>query len=99
MNIDMDSLHADATVLGFHLAAIAGDDTEVEHLLFQALAADEERFGMLSAATLRHVIDNVVAPLLDVTDELQKAGYLSQNMRAGLANARANAERVRGGGR
>lgn len=95
----LESIQEQATILGFRLATVAGDATETEHVLFQAVSADEEHFGLLAAATLRHVIDNVLAPLLDVADELHAAGHLSHSMRGGLADALANAEATLGGDR
>ena len=95
---ELDAVQAEATILGFRLAVVAGDNVETEHVLFRALNANEERFGYLAAATLRHVIDNVLAPLLDVTSELHRAGALSHDLRQGLADALANAEKTLGGG-
>lgn len=96
--VDTDELERAATLLGFRLAVVAGDDLETERMTTQALEVwGADAFGFLAAATLRHVVDNVLAPVLDVCDELHKAGALSADLRDGLADALANAEATLGG--
>lgn len=97
--LDLSRFEGDATLLAFRLAVASDDASAVSDVLSDALESQGvETFGHLAAAALRVLTENVVAPLLEVTDALGDAGYLKADVRAGLEDALANAEAALGGG-
>lgn len=89
---DLDQIQTAATILGFDLAAASDCPADVDRLLEAALAEHGPKgIGYVLGAALRHVVVNVLAPVLEVTDELHKVGALSHDLRDGLADAAFNA--------
>lgn len=67
--IDMDAIQARATLLGFDLSVACDDATELDRISAEALAEVGPReFGYVAAAALRHVIENVVDPLMAIAN-------------------------------
>ena len=90
--VDVDQIQAAATTLGFDLAAAAHDPEQVEQVLAAVLTKHgDNAFGYITASALRHVVANILNPVLEVTDELHKYGHLAHDLRAGLADAARNA--------
>lgn len=96
--IDLDALQAAATVLGFKLAVNAGDEPATDLVTGEALQTwGADGFGYVAAAALRHVISNIVSPLLDITAEMYARGLVDVDVRDGLRDAMRNAEQMLGG--
>lgn len=90
--VDVDQIQAQATRLAYDMAVACSDPTHLEQVTTAHLAeAGAEAFGYVAAAALRILAEHVLDPVLQVTGELHRAGYLSQDLRAGLVDAAANA--------
>lgn len=96
-SVDLDRLDADATLLAYRLAVACDSSEAITDVLTHALDEHGPIFGQVAAAALRNVVEGVLAPVLEVTDRLADAGYLRADLRAGLADALANAEATLGG--
>lgn len=96
--IDLDQIDAAATLLGYRLAVACDSPEAIGDVLTAALEDNGPVFGQVAAGALRMVVENILAPVLEVTDKLADAGYLLSDLRAGLADACANAEATLGGG-
>ena len=94
--VELADLQSDATRLMYEMAAAAGNDAELDRIGFEWSARlDPDAMGYVSAGALSLMTRNILAPLLDVLDEVMpKAGF-----RAKLAESRDHAERTLGGGR
>lgn len=89
--VDVDMIQARATVLGFELATFNDDPPQMARVLAEELAeVGPQAFGCIAAAALRHVVENVVGPLMSVADE---AG-VGDSVHAGLVAAAENARGV-----
>lgn len=89
--IDIDLIQARATRLGFEMATFHDDPTELDRVSAEALAeVGAQAFGYVTAAALRHVVENIVGPLMAIADE---AG-VGDAVHAGLAAAARNAGEV-----
>ncbi|MFI9537472.1 hypothetical protein ACIG56_30045 [Nocardia fusca] len=94
--VELADLQANATRLMYEMAAVAGNDAELDRIGMEWTArTDPDDFGYTTAAALSLMTRHILAPLLDVLDEVMpKAGF-----RAKLAESRDEAERNLGGGR
>lgn len=91
-HVDIDRLQSDATLLMYEMAATAGNDDATDAVAIRwTTRCDPDYFGYLTAAALSLMTRNILAPILDVTDEL------GVNLRAGLRNASNDAHRDLGG--
>ncbi|RZU31164.1 hypothetical protein [Blastococcus saxobsidens] len=89
--VDIDVIQARATVLGFELATFHDDPPEIDRVMAEALTElGPEAFGYVAAAALRHVVENVVNPLMDVAD----AAGVGDSVHAGLVAAARHAREV-----
>ncbi|WP_454194325.1 hypothetical protein [Nocardia sp. Marseille-Q1738] len=92
--VDLAEMQANATRLMYQLAAAAGDDAEVDRISTEwAARLDPDDFGYVCAGALSLLTRCVLAPLLEVLDEvLPRTGF-----RAKLAKSRDHAEQTLGG--
>lgn len=87
--VDIDVIQARGTVLGFELATFNDDPPEVDRVLAEALAELGPRaFGCIAAAALRHVVENVVGPLMLIADGVGVGDTVHQGLAAAARNAR-----------
>ncbi|QOR69135.1 hypothetical protein IM660_10350 [Ruania alkalisoli] len=95
--VDMDQIQSQAVRFAYDMAAACGDRAELERVSEQHLAeAGTGAFGYVAAAALRNMTEQVLDPVLDVTDRLHETGHLAHDLRAGLAEAAANARKELG---
>lgn len=93
--IDVDKMQSDSTRLMYEMAASAGDDAATDAIgIAWAAALHPDQMGYVSAGALSLLTRNVLAPLLDVLDEVMPKAQF----RAKLAEARDNAEATLNGG-
>lgn len=86
--IDIDKMQADATILMYEMAAAAGDDDAVDAVAVEWVERlDADSMGYVSATALTLLARNVLAPILEVLDELAPA----LKLRAKLAESRDHA--------
>lgn len=95
--VDLDRMGADATLLAYRLAVACDSPEAIGDVLSDALETHGPIFGQVATGALRTVVEHILAPVLEVTDRLADAGYLRADLRAGLADALANAEQTLGG--
>lgn len=95
--VDLDQIDAAATLLAYRLGTACDSSDALGDVLTAALQEHGPIFGQVCAGSLRIVVEHILAPVLEVTDALGDAGYLKADLRAGLANALANAEATLGG--
>lgn len=94
--VELADLQADATRLMYQMAAAAGDDAEVDRIGVEWSARlDPDAMGYAAAGALSLMTRNILAPLLEVLDEVLP----DINFRAKLAESRDHAEVTLGGGR
>jgi hypothetical protein len=94
--LDIDRMQSDATILMYRLAAVAGDDAEVDRVAEEWLSSvGPDYAGYVSAAALSLTVRCILGPLLDVVDE----ALPHIDFRAKLAESRDHAERTLGGDR
>lgn len=94
--VDVDTIQDQATRFAFDLAEVCDDPEALDAVTHRHLSeAGTGAFGYVAAAALRIVVHNVLDPTLQVTDALHDHGHgpLQHNLRAGLADAAANARR------
>lgn len=90
--VNVDQIQAQATRLAYDMAVACGDPGRLTEITTAHLTeAGHEAFGYVAAAALRTLAEHVLDPVLEVTDELHRAGYLSHDLRSGLEDAAANA--------
>lgn len=90
--VNVDQIHEQGTRLAYDMAVACGDPDRLTEITTAHLTeAGHEAFGYVAASALRTLAEHVLDPVLEVTDELHRAGYLSHNLRSGLADAAANA--------
>ncbi len=94
--VDMDQIQSQAVRFAFDMAAACGDRAELERVSQAHVAEAGSAFGYVAAAALRNLAENVLDPVLDVTDKLHQTGHLNHDLRAGLADAAANARKELG---
>ena len=95
--VDLDRIEAGATLLAYRLAVACDSPEAIGDVLSDALETHGPIFGQVATGALRTVVEHILAPVLEVTDRLADAGYLRADLRAGLADALANAEATFGG--
>ena len=87
-HVDFDRLTTDATLLMYALAETAGDDAATDRVATEWSNNNAPAyFGYLCAAALSLTIRNVLAPVLEVTDQL------GIDLRTGLKRCAADARR------
>ena len=70
-SVDMDVITTAGTKLAFDLAANASDPTRVQQISAQVLAEQgTSAFGLICATALRIVVEDILDPVLDVTETL-----------------------------
>lgn len=92
--VSVDTIQNQATRFAFDLAEVCHDPAALDAVNARHLAeAGVDAFGYVAAAALRIVVHHVLEPTLQVTDALHDHGRgpLHHNLRAGLADAAANA--------
>ena len=83
--LDTAKMTADATRLMFQMAAAAGDDAELDRIGIKWTSAlDPDTFGMVAAGALSLLVRCILAPTLDVIDQVMP----SANFRAKLVQCR-----------
>lgn len=88
-HINFDRLTSDATLLMYEMAASAGDNDATDQVGAKwASTNDPDYFGYLCAAALSLMVRNVLAPTLDVADQL------GVDLRTGLQRANDHAHRT-----
>ncbi len=85
---DVDRIQADATIMMYEMAAAAGNDAAVDAVAIAWVQRlDSDSMGYVSASALSLLTRNILAPVLDIIDELAPRF----DFRAKLAEGRDNA--------
>ncbi|WP_328410338.1 hypothetical protein [Nocardia sp. NBC_00403] len=93
--VDLTEIQCRSTILMYQLAAVAGDNKELNRLVAAWLeSVDADNAGLISATTLSLMVRNVVAPLLDVLATVAP----EIDLRAKLRESRDYAQATLGGG-
>lgn len=91
--VDRDRIDRAATIFMLALAANSDDSEALPAIATETLQREgPEGFGYVAAAAVKLMAENVVEPLLQVTDQT-----CSHDMRGGLRDAYENAVRTLGG--
>jgi hypothetical protein len=91
--VDIARIQCDATVLMYRFAAAAGDNAAVDAVAIEFMHdRDADEIGYVTAAAMSLITRHVLAPVLDVLDEVAP----TLGFRAKLAESRDNAIRELG---
>lgn len=86
--VDLDAIQARGTRLGYDLSVASDDATALDELCAAAVAeVGPQGFGYVAAAALRHVVENILQPLIEVAEAH------GHPIRAGLTDAAEQAQR------
>lgn len=88
-SVDLDQVQAAGARLALRIAAVCGDPELVAGVQERAIAEHGEAYRYVVAAALQSLANEVLAPLLEVADELHRDGRIEQDLRAGLARIAA----------
>ncbi|WP_347956451.1 hypothetical protein [Gordonia aichiensis] len=89
--MDYDKMTADATRLMYQIAMTAGDDEATDQVGIEwTRRLDPDYYGYVAAGALSLMVRCILAPILEVTDEL------GVDLRKGLRDSATNAEATLG---